>query len=384
MYKLRLNKWDFKKNFKLPELAAAADAIKPFYRAALNPLKMRVDNREVPVKRVRRHFPNLLQNSKPLLELRKHGLTRNGHNLRTGPSKSHGQKMVPEAPRVTLQLSLGMGDFEKTLIQVDHYFTWRSSKEDNYFLMQNQQTTLSFALTDPTDLHALIQQLTDAMTSRAYHLVTNLLREALNLAPKVISGEHPQLLSDLITICSWRSSNPLVERMMSAILSHLASMARKLLSESHPVSMVLQLRLQRFEMEIPFQSLMRLIYNIDLRQYGHCWEPLPSIELDMIQVIRNCEGLFAVSRFCLDLLLRYQEMLGPDHWCCSRLTLSLTQKLYLDHRHTAAEKMCRELLDAQSSPNSNDFLQHELPRPVAMGLLGDVTAEQDNYAEAAS
>ncbi len=129
---------------------------------------------------------------------------------------------------------------------------------------------------------------------------------------------------------------------------------------------------------------MRLIYDIDLRQYGHCWKPCLSSEVDMISVIWDYEGPFAASRFCQDSLLHYQEILGPEHWCCSRLTAALAKILYHNGLNTAAEKTCRELLDAQSSPNSNDFLQHELPRPVAMGLLGDVTAEQDNYAEAAS
>ncbi len=227
MYKLRLNKWGFKKNFKLPELAAAADAIRPFYRAGLNPPKMRVDNRELPAKRVRRHLAEVIQRSGPLLESsRKHRHIQKGHNLRTGPSKMHVQKIVPEVPKVTLKLSLGMGLFEKTLIQVNHYFTWRSSKEDNYFLMRNQQTTQSFAITDPCELRFLIGELTDAMTSRAYHLITDLLRAALNLAPKVISEQHPDLLSKLITICSRGSSDPIVERMMSAIVSYLTSMAR--------------------------------------------------------------------------------------------------------------------------------------------------------------
>lgn len=385
MYKLRLNKWGFKKNFKLPELAAAADAIRPFYRAGLNPPKMRVDNRELPAKRVRRHLAEVIQRSGPLLESsRKHRHIQKGHNLRTGPSKMHVQKIVPEVPKVTLKLSLGMGLFEKTLIQVNHYFTWRSSKEDNYFLMRNQQTTRSFAITDPCELRFLIGELTDAMTSRAYHLITDLLRAALNLAPKVISEQHPDLLSKLITICSRRSSDPIVERMMSAILSYLTSMARKLLSESHPVSMLLQLRLQRFKMEISFQPIMRLIYDIDLRQYGHCWKPCLSSEVDMISVVWDYEGPFAASRFGHDSLLHYQEILGPEHWCCSWLTAALAKILYHNGLNTAAEKTCRELLDAQSSPNSLDFQSQELTRLLVMDLLGDITAERDNYAEAAS
>jgi hypothetical protein len=383
MYKMRLDKWGLRKNFKMTQLAAAADVVKPFYRVGLNPPKMLLDNRELPVKRVRRHFADRLQESNHLLESRKHRHTRKGLNLRTGPSKTHVQKIVAEVPRVTIQLSLEMGSFEKTLIQVNHYYTWRSTKDDDYFLMQNQQTTQSCQITHPSKLYNLISSLDTAMIDEAFHLVPNLFRKVLNIAPRVISEQHSELLSNLLNICSWRTTNPLTDHILSAVFSRLTSMARKLLSECHPISMVLQLRLQSFEMDIPFQSLLRLIHDIALRQYGHYWDPLHWMEADMIFAILYVEGHAAASRFCEDLLLRCKEILGPDHWWCRRLSLMLARMFYEDHLHTAAGRMCRELLDAQFSSQSGDFRIQEWIRLETMNLLGDIIRDWDDYEGAA-
>ncbi|KAK7892853.1 hypothetical protein LTR67_007090 [Exophiala xenobiotica] len=383
MYKMRLDKWDLRKNFKLTQLAAAADIVKPFYRVGLNPPKMRVDNRELPVKRVRRHFPDLLQESNPLCESRKHRDTPKGLDLRTVPRQTHVQKIVPEVPRVTFQLSPGMGLFEKTLIQVNYYYTWRSSKEDDYFLMQNQPATQSCEITYPSELYNLINSLKIAAEHRAFHLVSKWFREILGVAPRVISEQHPELLSTLLNLCSRRSNNP-VEHMMSAIFSRLTSMARKLLSERHPIFMVLQLRLQRFEMDIPFLSLLRLIHDIALRQHDHFRESLYELELDMVYVISYEEGPAAASRFCEDSLLRCKEMLGPDHWWCRRLRLELALMLFTDGLNTAAERMCREILDSQSSPNSDDFEKEGWTGLMTMELLGNIFETWGDYEGAAS
>ncbi|KAK5452349.1 hypothetical protein LTS15_007415 [Exophiala xenobiotica] len=384
MYKRRLDKWDLRKNFNMAQLAAAADVVEPFYRVGLNPPKLLVDNRELPVKLVRRHFADRLQESKPLVEPRKHRHTLKGLNLRTGPSKTHVQKIVPEVPRVTIQLSLEMGPFEKTLIQVNHYFTWRSSKEDDDFLMQDQQTTQSSAMTHPSTLYNLISTLVNAMIDQAFHMVPKLFREILDIAPRVISEQHTELLSTLLDICSWRrTTNPVLDQILSALFSRFTSMARKLLSECHPISMVLQLRLQRFEMDIPFLSLLRLVHDIALRQYGHYWEPLLEIEVAMIETIRYNEGCAAASRYCQDSLLRYQKKLGPDHGWCRRLKLELAYLLFHDGLSTAAEGMCRELLDAQYSPQSVDFQHHKWTRLETMNLLGDIIGDWDDYEEAA-
>ncbi|KAK5331412.1 hypothetical protein LTR93_000415 [Exophiala xenobiotica] len=383
MYKMRLDKWGLRKNFKMTQLAAAADVVEPFYRVGLNPPKLLVDNRELPVKLVRRHFADRLQESKPLLESRNHRHTLKGLNLRAGPSKTHVQKIAPQVPRVTLQLSLEMGPFEKTLIQVNHYFTWRSSREDDYFLMQDQHTTQSSAMTDPAKLYNLIVDLESAMIDEAFHLVPNLFREALVIAPRVISEQHPQLLSTLLTICPRRSTNH-VEHMMSAIFSRLTSMARKLLSEHHAILMVLQLRLQRFEMDIPFLSLLRLIHDIALRQHDHFRESLYELELDMVYVISYEEGPAAASRFCEDSLLRCKEMLGPDHWWCRRLRLELALMLFTDGLNTAAERMCQELLAAPFSPQSDNFREQELTRLMTINLLGDIVKDWGDYEGAAS
>ncbi|KAK5489730.1 hypothetical protein LTR55_004249 [Exophiala xenobiotica] len=384
MYKMRLDKWGLRKNFKMTQLAAAADVVEPFYRVGLNPPKLLVDNRELPVKLLRRHFADRLQESKPLLESWKHRHTPKDLNLRTGSSKTHVQKIVPEVTRVTLQLSPGMGPFEKTLIQVNHYFTWRSSKEDDYFLMQDQQTTQSSAMTHPTKLYNLLISLDAAMYDQAFHLVPISFRKALDIAPRVISEQHPELLSNLLVICSRQSTNHGDEHMMSAIFSYLTSMVRKLLSERHPILMVLQLRLQRFEMDIPFLSLLRLMHDIVLRQDDHCWESLFQLENDISYAILYSEGPAAATRVCEDLLLRNQEMLGPDHWRCRMLKLELAQKLFLDGLSTAAEEMCRELLDAQFSPQSGDWRKPKFTGLLAMDLLGDITRDRGDYAEAVS
>ncbi|KAK5196430.1 hypothetical protein LTR92_003975 [Exophiala xenobiotica] len=382
MYKRRLDKWDLRKNFNMTQLAAAADVVEPFYRVGLNPPKLLVDNRELPVKLVRRHFADRLQKSNPLLESRKHRHTRKGLHLRTASSKTHVQKIVPEVPTVTLHFSPGMGLFEKTLIQVNYYYTWRSSKEDDYFLMQNPPTTQSCEITHPSELYNLFSSLNTATIGQAFHLVPNLFREVLNMAPRIISEQHPELLRTFLNLCSRRTTKS-VDHMMSAIFSHLTSMARKLLSESHPILMVLQLRLQRLEMDIPFLSLLRLIHGIALRQHDHCWGPLFALELDMVSPILYSEGPAAASRFCEDSLRRYQEMLGPDHLRYRRLTLTLARMLHNDGRDLAAQGMCQELLDAQYSPQSVDFHEEEWTRLETMNLLGDIIRDRDDYEEAA-
>jgi hypothetical protein len=385
MYKMRLDKWGLRKNFKMEQLAAAADVVKPFYRVGLNPAKLRVDNRELPLKRVRRHFADLLQEFNPLLESRKRRHTLKGLNLRTGPSKTHIQDIVPEGPRITLQLSPGMGAFEKTLIQVNHYYTWRLNREADYFLMQNQKTTRSSAITHPAKLSNLFISFNTAMYDQAFDLVPIVFREILDIAPRVISEQHPELLSTLLVLCSLRSTHS-VDHMLSAIFSQLISMARKLLPECHPVLMVLQLRLQRFGMDIPFHSLMRLVHDIAIRQYGHYWKPLVWIEVDMINAISQIEGPAAASRFCQDSLRRYQEMLGPDHWGCGRLTLTLARELQKDGLILAAQGMCQELLDARFAPDPDhdDFQKRQGTRLDTMNILGDIFADCGNYEGAAS
>lgn len=61
MYKTRISKWGLRKNFTLVELEAFASTVSHFVEAGQDVPTALVDNREVPIERIKRHFSGFLQ-----------------------------------------------------------------------------------------------------------------------------------------------------------------------------------------------------------------------------------------------------------------------------------------------------------------------------------
>lgn len=372
MYKLRLKKWGFQKNFKKIELAAAADAVRPFCKSGIAAPSLIVGQREVPMDRLKRHFGETLRSPhRPCFE--------DSNQLGSSTSAyqrvrdNQMQRHQASIPRVFLQASPGMSLFERTAYQIYAYYSWRLTKEDDC-------SSEFRSVPSPGEFYNLALDVAVALKVGSVHLVQPILRKLTMVAGEVVVAQHPDLLSTLLKMCSKAFENRSYGHYWDACMAYIYAIARRSLSESNPLLMLLDLRQHDFDTNIPYTVFLKLAREIALQQHHTSSRHIFDLDLGMVGSIKKEQGPEAASRFCSDRLCHYKELLGSNHWMCRRLSLAMADMCWDADLVSLAEDTCRELVDVQDTPDS---LGADVPAR-AMALIAKISKHRKDYAEAAT
>ncbi|KIV80413.1 hypothetical protein PV11_07913 [Exophiala sideris] len=321
MYKGRLNKWNLRKNFTKDELAAAANKAELFVTAGMRPPSMQIDDRTIPMDRVKRHFgyplrrPSIpvavnIRRTTQICELRGAKQTR----------KSFDRRGVAEISRIHFQHSPGMYEFEKTLFQVNKYYEWRLTVGEDYFLLQEHSVNIPnsepAAVVDPGQLFILAENLVRGISLGNAHLVQTLTKRISKLAALSFSHQHPGLLRVMLDLICHTFSDPDESYVHYSILSYLTALARRIFVESHPVRLILSLTQHgsQSQPESPEFKILTLMSHIASRHAGPTSDEVYELEEDMIFILRVYAVYAPTYEFCQGLLTRYAETLGKEHW----------------------------------------------------------------------
>ncbi|KAK6382941.1 hypothetical protein LTS17_003611 [Exophiala oligosperma] len=348
MYKLRLKKWGLQKYFKKIELAAAADSVRPFYKSGIAAPRPTVGQREVPIDRMKRHFPESFRAATRQNYSSGNQLGRPTSAYQRAVDKTMQGRRQISIPRVTLQVSPGISYFEKTGYQIHSYYSWKLTKEKDRFREP-------FDVPTPREFHNLALSISITFGAKSPFLIQLLLKELFTMTAEVVAAQHLDLLRVILSICSGAFYSQ-ADRFWNTLLQYIYTVAKKSLSTMHPVLMLLDLRRHDLDTNnIPYSVFLELIRELALQQHNPPLSYLYDIDFSMTMAIEDEQGLEAACEFCSDRLNHYTG------------------------RFSEAEEICRELVDVQVPPESDCAdVQFE-----AMSLLADLLETYEDYSEAA-
>ncbi|ETI27808.1 hypothetical protein G647_00257 [Cladophialophora carrionii CBS 160.54] len=340
MYKHRISKWGLKKSFKLEELEAAASVLGYFARAGLNPPTAMIDNRKVPLERVKRHFKasfgggEQLSSSRMMIPFQESS----GRDCRpvcaqrTTQKKLGLQRRSQTVPRVLLQQSAESHLLESTLAAINNYFPWRLDRSDEYFVAQKhgaREHAETFELLDPQEAFFSITMGVNAVTAGAYHRAQSHVRQFCGQARVLLGQQHPLLLEALV----FHFKNAYIERagqFINSIISYLAALASRLLGHDHPILLTLRL-LSCYEARGKgSQLVIKLLYEIMKRQKDTDAESIFELEYYMATASVDYDDFHTAAESCQGLLRRYMDRLDQRHIYCRRL-MYLQGELHWKH-----------------------------------------------------
>ncbi|KAL6245438.1 hypothetical protein RBB50_007437 [Rhinocladiella similis] len=383
MYKTRLRKWKIRKNFKRQELALAATTAEPFWKAGLDPPPIALNNRMVPMDRVKRHFGHRIRRPR-LTTSRKMKRKLEKASPRSGDAQAvfSAERQRQAVPRVWLQQSPEMHVLETALIETNNYFSWRLKLDDSHFVRQDSLGRAdTIQLTRPFQLYNHLNHTIYALWSSDSHLARHHISQLMGLAPKVFSEQHPKLLLAILRL-GLKSGSDLEGQVHSAVVTYLFRLANRLLTAHHPISKVLELRRLNADVSPCFYKLMSLLRDITANKHGQYSDLVLDIEEHLACISSDELNADFTTRFCQDLLTRYVDVLGIGHWRCRRLSLRLARHFYSENQLSEAERLCQRLLSADASDNEN----HSIPDWTtlsAMNLQANLRRDAGDYRNAA-
>ncbi|KIW16338.1 hypothetical protein PV08_06389 [Exophiala spinifera] len=344
MYKLRLKKWRLQKNFKKIELAAAADAVRPFCRSGIATPCLTVDQRSIPIDRVRRHFGEDLRSPrKPYAS----GSIQLGSSTsaytRTLGKTLQGRRMT--IPRVLLQVSPVMSLFERTAYQIHAYYSWKLTEEDNW-------SSGSGSMTTSIELYNVALDVTKALEVGNVHLVQAALRNLTMSTKEVVVAQHPDLLQVLLRMCSRTVEDQFYGPCWNACLAYIYATAKKSLSKKNPLLMLLELRLNHFEINIHYTRLLKLAREVELQKYRQTSRFVFQTDTAMMLGIKREQGPEAASRFCNDRRNSFKEILGRDHWLSRSWSRMMAEMCFSAGLLKEAKEICLQLVDGEITPGT--------------------------------
>lgn len=233
MCKLRIKRWNLRKNFRMDGLGAVATTVQPLIEAGFTPPTAIVNDRKVPIERVRRHFGSALRISDVSTAADR------GHILRQSTSAEipSGRSHHGGIPRVLFQQSNQMHALESTLIQLNNYYDWRITVPDDHFIDKSLAINdLSDYYRASTETGAVFCGLSSADTASVQ------IELCFNMTKIVLREQHVYLFPILVDILSVIRLFPgTASRIVVGIFGCLRRFAKRILSESHPISMLLSL-----------------------------------------------------------------------------------------------------------------------------------------------
>ncbi|OCT53291.1 hypothetical protein CLCR_09658 [Cladophialophora carrionii] len=340
MYKHRISKWGLKKSFKLEELEAAASVLGHFARAGLNPPTAMIDNRKVPLERVKRHFKASFGGGEQLSSSRKMipFQESSGRDCRpvcaqrTTQKKLGLQRPSQTVPRVLLQQSAESHLLESTLAAINNYFPWRLDRSDEYFVAQKHGAGEHAETFELLDLHGAFSSVgmgVDAVTTGAYHRAQSHVRQFCAQARVLLGQQHPLLLETLVSYFS-NTYSGCAGRVMNSIISYLAALASRLFGQDHPILLTLRL-LGCYEARgKSSQLVLKLLYEIIQRQNDTNAAKIFELDYEMASASVDYDDFHTAAESCQGLLRRYTDRLDQRHESCRSL-MYLQGWLYLKH-----------------------------------------------------
>ncbi|KIY00357.1 uncharacterized protein Z520_04042 [Fonsecaea multimorphosa CBS 102226] len=340
MYKTRLKQRQLgtRKYFKKGELAPVAKILQIFALAGLRTPTAVLDGHEVPTRRVTRHFRSLLAHNtmrdsttarpspeRACLHILK---TFQDRNYDAKAERRHGQVTMT---KIFLKQSQDMHDLEFALIQVNNYYSWRLHQSDDYFLLQtvNASQCAHSNVLDPVQFFNAVTDAIFACQGRDLHTSRAAMGYIRRQAPIVLQGQHPTLLERLIYECI-RLENPHSSRLRCGVYSFLLSVARTILQESHPVSMILKVLHSPETEQMSALLLLEMMCDVARRQEEHDSELVLVFEFDIARAITKHEDFNTAMECWYRLLQGSVDTLGEKHVFCREV---LYQIGYVHYRH---------------------------------------------------
>ncbi len=351
MYKTRIPTWGLRKNFTLAELKAVATTSSHFVEAGLNiPLAL-IDNREVPVERVKRHFSAVLLPPNSRSSDVKTGPTkhtaqshsRSGRSRRETKSRLRDQPKSRAVPRIRLQHSAESHQLESTMIAVNNYCTWRLAQGLEYFTADGNSVgghIMETSIIDATDFCEEIACCLDAAREGAYHTVRLSIRQIQNQAHLVLRQQGRSLLENLLYTRTNRHQQD-ADRLRSSIYSYLAAVASELLGHGHPITILLRLIQCHDSRTKSSRLLLRLMCDIARREPTVDLDAISELEFDLANASVEMDDFATASESCQTLLKRFVDIYGERHWSFRRL---LYLWGYLNYKHDLDDEAEETLL----------------------------------------
>ncbi|KIW24910.1 uncharacterized protein PV07_10592 [Cladophialophora immunda] len=353
MYKTRMKQLGTRKNFKKEELAAVADILEIFVQAGLKTPTAIVNGQPIPIQRVKRYVGSLSANN-PL---------RNSTNIRSSPGRAYlhtlksflDRHKLPNCdhprrptamPRIFLKQSEDMHDLELALVQVNNYYGWRLQQSDDYFLpqMANTGRHADSDVATPVVFFDTTYHVCTAFESGVLHITQNAVRSLHNHAPLLLQQQRrdlPELLLYHWILNFGGNSHPAKQW----IYSYLFSVAKIVLQESHPISMILKVIQSHETQQMSAWLLLNLMRDVTRRQ-EECDSMLVfEIEFDIGRALTEHEDFRTASEYWHSLLHRNVDEFGEEHESCRRVLFQIGFLNYVHYFTDQARKFWQRVLE---------------------------------------
>ncbi|KIW99621.1 uncharacterized protein Z518_11034 [Rhinocladiella mackenziei CBS 650.93] len=370
MFKLRIERWNLKKNFKLEELEIAAKTAQAFIQAGLNPPQPIVNNREVPLDRAKRHFRSSFRSRVRMPRRPNAHSTSDLSEPWANRDKFRRQAAAYVDIHFHLRHSAEIDLVEKSLIQVNNYFSWRFTLGDDYFLSRTHPIPTCYRVTtdliDPYEIFSELEGALQATRDGACDVGLPAVQRFCQLAPDLIRQEHSLLLRELIEWCSTDYGVHLrTSSLKLGLISYLASLSRKLLGKDHPLAMVLILCQRGRELAPLLPLVLKVMLNIMTRQGGKSSERTFDSERTLARVLREIGQVSAALRLDLDMLQRCNEIFGTSHRWYNECLVDIGYLLYKSGYYDLAERAFLQVLRPAEPGNHEGDLRVEALRGLA-------------------
>ncbi|KAJ9607144.1 hypothetical protein H2200_008216 [Cladophialophora chaetospira] len=391
MYKHRISQWGFKKNFKLEELEVVASTASHFVRAGLTVPTAIIGEREVPIERAKRHFRTFFQDDirnqsssmTPVAPSRQqqYSACPNRHSKR----RLTLQRRSLVVPRIILQQSEKSHLLESTLAAVNNYYGWRLTRDQEEFIAHTHGSGAGDQLEAATPLSpaSVFDIMIDGLHAAedgAHQFARVSLQDFCRQTRILLAQQHHSLLGSLISM-RVRTFSGIAGKLHDSVVSHLRTIARRLLPPTHPIPMILKLLECHEETTTSSRLLLKVMCEIAGRQNGMHAGTIVVLEYQMVETSVNDDEFDVALELCESLLQRYINRFDERHRSCRRALYLMGYLKYKYDMNDEAEEILLRVLKMddfdEQVPENADWISIR-----AMEVLGWIYEESRELSAA--